>query len=259
MPHKIRSKDGTELAVTSGGQGPSLVIVGGALNDQRTMGPFRAALEPHFTLVTYDRRGRGGSGDTQPYAPEREIEDLAAVIAHAGDAFLFGHSSGAILSLRAVIAGVAVRKLVVNEPPLIIPGTRAIPDARAIAAKLRALIANGDRDGALAVFFTEDVGLPAAAVNAMKGSPPWQHMLELAHTTVYDTEVAGDSAIPDAALRALRVPTLVLHGTASFEWIGQTARRVAELIPDAAYQELDKQQHSIAPDVLAPVLTAFLR
>ncbi len=254
----VQSKDGTRIAIEKSGSGPALVLVNGALSDKSAVAPLRKLLEPHFTVVAYDRRGRGESSDTQPYAAEREIEDLKAVLDFAGaDAFLFGHSSGAILALRTVISGVAVRALAVNEPPYILTGTRPRPDSKSIASRLRDSIARGDREGALTLFFTEDVGLPPQAVLAMKATPMWPSMIRLAHTTPYDTEVAGDSELPEASLRSMGIPTLVLHGTASFPWIGETARAIAKLIPHAELALLEKQMHSPAPDVLAPVLVRF--
>jgi pimeloyl-ACP methyl ester carboxylesterase len=255
----VQSKDGTPIAVEKSGSGRALVLVSGAVNDQKDMAALRERLEPHFAVVAYDRRGRGESGDTQPYAPEREIEDLTAVLdfVGGGDAFLFGHSSGAVLALRTVMRGVSVRALAVNEPPYILEGTRPRPDSKKIVERLRDLIAKGDREGALTVFLTEDVALPAQAVQALKATPSWSRMIGLAHTTPYDTELAGDSELPEASLRGIAIPTLVLHGTASFPWIGETARVIAKLIPGAEFKLLEKQRHTPAPDVLAPALLEF--
>jgi len=255
----VQSKDGTRIAIETSGSGRPLVLVNGAVNDKGTVAPLRKLLEPNFTVVAYDRRGRGESGDTEPYAPEREIEDLKSVLDFAGgaDAFLFGHSSGAILALRTVMSGVSVRALAVNEPPYILNGTRPRPDSKRIASGLRNLIANGDSEGALTLFVTEAVGLPPQALQGMKATPLWAPMIRLAHTTPYDTEMAGDSELPEALLRAIKIPTLVLHGTASFPWIGETASAMAKLIPDAEFKLLEKQRHSPAPDVLAPALIQF--
>jgi pimeloyl-ACP methyl ester carboxylesterase len=255
----VQSKDGTPIAIEKSGRGRAIVLVNGAVNDKKDVTALRERLEPHFAVVAYDRRGRGESGDTQPYAPEREIEDLTAVLDSAGgsDAFLYGHSSGAILALQTVTRGVSVRALAVNEPPYIREGTRPRPDAKSVAARLRHLIANGDRETALTVFLTEEVALPAEALQALKAAPSWPRMIGLAHTTPYDTELAGDSELPEASLRGISIPTLVLHGTASFPWIGETARAIAKLIPGAEFKLLEKQRHTPAPDVLAPALLEF--
>jgi pimeloyl-ACP methyl ester carboxylesterase len=221
-----------------------------------TLGPF---LEPHFTLVRYDRRGRGASGDGSVYAPEREIEDLAAVLETAsepGTAFVFGHSGGAILSLEASMRGLPIRRLAVNEPPYIVEGTRPRPPLK-IADKLRDLIAAGDREGALLAFLIEQVGLPVPAVEQMRGSPIWPQMLAIAHTAAYDSALSVHSEIPVERLSGLRMPVLVLRGGASFPWIGETARRVSEAVPDAELVTLPDQPHSPAPEVLAPELVRF--
>jgi pimeloyl-ACP methyl ester carboxylesterase len=253
------SRDGTRLAFEVGGSGPVLVMVNGALSDRLSVAPFRPTLEPHFTVIGYDRRGRGDSGDTAPYAPEREIEDLAAVIqASAAPAFVFGHSSGGILALRAAASGVAMRRLAVNEPPLILPGTRPLPPAEGIA-RLGALLASGDREAALRHFLLDHVGLPEVALQRLASSPLWPRMLALAHTTPYDAALSGTSPFSPSSFASLAVHTLVLQGTASFPWIIATARKIAETLPHAELAQLEGQPHSPAPDVLAPALIRFFR
>jgi pimeloyl-ACP methyl ester carboxylesterase len=256
---QVRSADGTAIAVERGGSGPPLVVVNGALSVGTRTNPLGPFLEPRFTLVRYDRRGRGASGDAPTYEPEREIEDLAAVIAAvAGDdgAFVFGHSSGGILSLEAAMRGLPIRRLVVNEPPWIIDGTRPRPPLE-VVDELRALLAAGDRDGALRHFLVDQVGMPPGAVEQMAASPGWPGMLAIAHTTAYDSALTVHSEIPADRLGTLRLPVLVLREGTSFPWIGDTARRVADAIPGAQCLVLPDQPHSPAPDVLAPVLSRF--
>jgi pimeloyl-ACP methyl ester carboxylesterase len=236
------------------------VIVNGALSDRSSVTPLRAHLDGHFTVVGYDRRGRGDSGDTAPYRPERELEDLAAVVLSLEQpAFVYGHSSGAILALRAALNGVPMRRLALNEPPFMLPGTRPLPPAditSRIAERLRA----DDREGALRVFFSEQVGLPAPAFESMKASPLWPRMVALAHTVAYDSALAGDSALPEAALLAkLSLPLLVLNGTASAPWLAETARALVAALPNARGTALEGQAHSPAPEVLAPVLVSFFQ
>jgi len=252
----VRSRDGTPIAYETSGRGPALVLVNGALADRSAAAPLRPLLDARFTVVAYDRRGRGDSGDTPPYAPEREIEDLAAVIEATSAPFVFAHSSGAILALRAAASGVPMRRLAVNEPPFIVAGTRPIPP-RDIGARIADLVAAGDREGALRVFFVDDIGLPPAALEQMKKTAVWPRMVALAHTTVQDAEIAGDSAVPVAALEKLGIPTLVLNGTASFPWIAESARAVLAALPDAEPAHLEGQPHSPAPEVLAPALERF--
>jgi pimeloyl-ACP methyl ester carboxylesterase len=255
--HTLRSRDGTRIAYETTGTGPALVLVNGGLSDRSAVVALRPFLDSHFSLFAYDRRGRGESGDTPPYAAEREIEDLAAVIEVAGaSALVFGHSSGAILALRAAMSGVPMRRLAVNEPPFIVPGTRPIPPA-SITSRIAERVAANDREGALRIFLGEQVGLPPPALDALKAGPAWPRMIALAHTTPYDSEIARDSALPVASLAKLTLPTLVLNGTASFPWIGETARALVQALPNAQAVHLEGQPHSPAPDVLAPVLVRF--
>lgn len=258
MEH-VTSADGTIIAFERGGSGPALVVVNGALSVGTTSNALGAFLEGHLTLVRYDRRGRGSSGDAAAYVPEREIEDLAAVlaaVAEPGAACVFGHSSGAILSLEAAMRGLPMRRLAVNEPPYIVEGTRPRPPLE-IADELRARIAAGDREGALRHFLVDQVGLPVPAVEQMRGSPIWPQMLAIAHTAAYDSALTVRSEIPVERLAALSMPVLVLRGGASFPWIGETARRVSEALPDAELVTLPGQPHSPAPEVLAPELLRF--
>ncbi len=258
MEH-VTSADGTTIAFERGGSGPALVIVNGALSVGTTANAYAPFLEPRFTLVRYDRRGRGASGDGPVYAPEREIEDLAAIleaVAEPGEGLVFGHSGGAILALEAAMRGLPMRRLAVNEPPYIVDGTRPRPPLE-IVDRLRDQIAAGDRDGALQTFLVDQVGLPAAAVDQMRGSPVWPQMLAIAHTAAYDSELAVHSEIPVDRLARLTVPVLVLRGGASFPWIGETARQVSEALPDGELVTLPGQPHSPAPDVLAPELVRF--
>ncbi len=252
----VASRDGTRIAFETSGAGPALLLVTGALSDRSVALTVRAALDAHFTLFAYDRRGRGDSGDTAPCAPERELEDLGAVLDVAGSgAFVYGHSSGAILSLRAAMSGQSMGKLAVMEPPFIVPGMRPLPPAD-VTSRLTSLVAAGDRAGALRVFLTEQVGIPAAAVSQMAASPLWARMLKLAHTVPYDSAIASTGELP-AALARVAIPTLLLHGGRSFPWIGETARTIAKTIPGAEFAVLEGQDHSPAPEVLAPALVRF--
>ncbi|HEX3769777.1 MAG TPA: alpha/beta hydrolase [Polyangiaceae bacterium] len=262
MVDTVTSRDGTRIAYEAKGAGAPLVMAGGAMQERATTGIVRPLLEPHFTVVTYDRRGRADSGDTPPYAPDREVEDIAALLdmvlqTRGRPAFLYGHSSGAILSLRAAMRGLPMAKLVVYEPPFIIPGTRPAPPADALA-RIEAAVASGDREGAIALFLGEQVGLPPEVVTQMKTLPMWGRLLKLAHTVAYDTQIAANHDVPAAALAAVTVPTLVLRGSASFPWIHETAAAVARALPHAELVTLEGQTHNPAPDVLCPPVIRFL-
>jgi pimeloyl-ACP methyl ester carboxylesterase len=253
----VFSQDGTPIAFEKSGSGPALVVVNGALSDRSSAATLRPLLDPHFTLFAYDRRGRGESEDNPTYAPERELEDLAAVIeATGGPAFVFGHSSGAILALRAALAGLSISGLAVNEPPYILHGTRPMPPAD-VTSRLQKLVAAGHREEALRIFFVEQVGLPAAAVESMSQSPTWLAMVALAHTTPYDSAIAAASELPRAALAGYATRTLVLRGGASFAWIAETARALAQALPNAELVTLEGQSHAPAANVLAPALIRF--
>jgi hypothetical protein len=251
----VRSADGTPIAVDDEGSGPPLVIVTGALCDRRSPAGLVPLLAQSFTVHTYDRRGRGSSGDTAPHAVEREVEDLAAVIGSAaGPAFVYGHSSGARLALTAAAAGLPIARLAVYEPPFR-PGI-GDPGAAAQRERLRQLLADGDRGGAVTAHLLGS-GTPESVVRQMWTAPWWPAMEALAPTLPYDQALCGDLSLPEVELAAIGIPTLVLAGSASdAEWRA-ALREVAATVPDGRYAEVDGQGHVPAHDVLAPVLTGF--
>jgi pimeloyl-ACP methyl ester carboxylesterase len=249
----VISKDGTMLAVDRVGAGPAVVCVGGALNDRRSTG-FMAAHLAGFTVYSYDRRGRGDSGDTPPYAVAREIEDLAAVIEEAGgSAMVYGMSSGAVLALRAALAGVPITRLALFEPPL----KGAVPTAPAnppdYSTRLDAAISAGRPGDALELFMTGVVGLPPEAVAGARQSPMWPAMEALAPTLRYDNAVMGDGAIPPVS--DLTIPVTVLTGTASPLWLREAGHRLAATLPTGTSEELPDQTHDVDPATLANSLT----
>jgi pimeloyl-ACP methyl ester carboxylesterase len=256
----ITSADGTPLAVESEGTGPAVVLIGGAFNDRSTVAGLAAALAPYFTTHRYDRRGRGDSGDTPPYAVEREVEDLAAVIEHAGGhAHVFGHSSGAVLALEAAARGVAIDRVVAYEPPYVV-GDREAPGAD-LLDRLRALLAAGRRGDAAALFLTESVGLPPFVVDGMRGSAEWAWMEAFADSLPADVALCGPGqALPTTRLAAVGVPTLVLDGGESPAWMRSAARAVAAAVPGAAGETVPGEDHGVLhhPEALVPVLRRFL-
>lgn len=257
-----RSKDGTKIAYGRSGSGPAVIIVGGALSDRDGAADLAAALAASFTAIAYDRRGRGDSGDTQPYAVEREIEDIDALIAMAGgSAFVVGHSSGAVLSLRAAASGLAIPKLVVHEPPFIIDDQRA-PQPEDYVERLESLVATGQPGDATTWFFTESVGVPSAAVDQMRGTPDWDAMVALEHTLPYDGRVMGDLMRGDPAplrqFAQVKMPTLILTGDASPGFFRTAADALAAVLPDVEQATLSGQAHAAAADVMAPPVIEFL-
>lgn len=248
------SKDGTQIAFEKVGKGPALVIVGGALSQRDGGKPLAGKLSERFTVYVYDRRGRGQSGDTKPYAVEREIEDLDAIIEQAGNqAYLYGVSSGGALVLQAAakLGPERVPKLGVYEPPY---GQDAA-SFNEQKEQVNQLVQTG-KPGDAATFFLTSIGMPPPALEDMKRSPAWAGMSKIDFTLKYDYEVLGDGRVPDSAKR-ITAPTLVLDGEKSLDFIHPTAARLAQVIPNAQRKTLKGQTHQAAPDTVAPVLTEF--
>jgi pimeloyl-ACP methyl ester carboxylesterase len=256
------SADGTRIAFDRSGQGPALILVGGALSDRAAAVGLAGGLAPHFTVIVYDRRGRGDSGDTAPYAVEREVEDVHALIHEAGGtAFVFGHSSGAVLALEATrTLPERVPKLAVYEPPFIIDDSRS-PLPVDYVARLEASVAEGRRGDAVAYFLTTGPGVPPEAVESMRAEEYWPSLEAIADTLAYDGAVMGDtmrgSPAPLGRWASLRVPTLVMAGGASPPWQQHAVRALADVLPDAVHRTLDGQDHGPADEVILPVLEGF--
>jgi pimeloyl-ACP methyl ester carboxylesterase len=246
----VISKDGTRINFDQSGDGPAIILVLGAFNEQATGAPLARSLERHFTVFNYDRRGRGGSGDTAPYAVEREIEDLDALIALAGgSANIFGYSSGAILSLRAAAHGLAISQIALYEPPP--TGVRA----GELAPQLSELVAAGRQGDAVELFQTEAVGIPAAVVAQLRNAPFRPTLEKMAHTLVYESIILR--SLPAELVASIRVPTLVIVGGESPEIMQKSVQSLADGLPKGQYCLLKGQGHDIVPGVVAPVLEEF--
>ncbi|WP_433262242.1 alpha/beta fold hydrolase [Actinosynnema sp. CS-041913] len=243
-----RSQDGTTIGYTRTGSGPAVVLVDAA-SCYRDSGPLPAlaeALASDFTVYTYDRRGRGESGDTLPYAVEREVKDLRALIDVAGGtAFVHGFSSGAVLALHAAAQGLPIRALSLLEPPL----DESPVEDTALSAEITALVDAGRPADALLHFHTT-VGVPEEIVAGMRQSPQWPELVALAHTLVYDLAIVGKA--PD--FTAISAPTLVVDSSHTDERLRAWADGVAANLPGAARRTLPGEWHGVAPEVLAPVL-----
>ena len=248
----VSSADGTAIAFTRAGNGPALVLVDGAMC-YGSMGPMPALaqrLTDHFTVYTYDRRGRGESGDTQPFAVEREIEDLEALVADAGgSAFAYAISSGAALTLRSAAAGVPWVRLALYEVPYTGP-------KQDYTRELAELLAAGRRGDAVERFMTL-VGMPAEAIAGMRHAPAWPMLEAIAPTLAYDDAALGDGSVPRDAAAMVKVPTIVIDGEASPPALRDATAAVADAIPRAQRQTLAGQTHDVSPDALAPVLIKF--
>jgi pimeloyl-ACP methyl ester carboxylesterase len=264
VAERTTSADGTAIAFDRVGNGPPLVIVGGAWNTRQSGVELAEQLADAFTVYTYDRRGRGDSGDTPPYAVEREIDDLEAVLqAAGGSAALFGHSSGGALALETTARSVSVSRLAVYEPPYIVDGSRP-PLAADYIEHLEELVAAGKRREVVAYFMTEAVGMPAEMVEPMLNSPMVESMEPVAHTVSYDGRVMllgsmSGGPLPAEWRDSVTVPTLVMDGANSPEWLHSAARALVARLPDVTYRTLDGQDHAASPEALAPVLEGFLR
>ena len=260
---KVRSKDGTEIAYDRVGSGPALVLVGGAWNDRMSSAPLAQLMADEFTVYTYDRRGRGDSGDTQPYAVEREIEDLEAVIeAAGGSAYAFGTSSGGALALEAAAAGAPITRLAMFEPPYVTDDSRPpVPDD--YVAHIEELVANGDRTEVIRYFMTVAVGMPPEMVEGMLASPVTEVMEPVAHTVAYDGRVMFRGSmqgqpLPNRYRDTVTVPALVMDGGNSPAWLHNAARGLVGILPDVQYRTLAGQDHAAPPEAIAPVLVEFL-
>ena len=258
----VRSADGTTIAYTRAGQGPPLILVDGALCS-RSFGPMPKLadqLTPHFTVYTYDRRGRGESGDTGPYAADREVEDIEALVTLAGETvYLHGTSSGAALALDAAKRLPAIGKLAVYEPPFIVDDTRPpMPDG--FLARLNRLLADGRR-GDVVKAFMRLVGTPAIFTAVMPITPVWPKLKAVASTLPYDIAILQDHqrGIPFTAgeWAGVKVPTLVAVGGKSPAWMTNATRALADALPDASYRTLPGQNHMVKAQAIAPVLTEF--
>jgi pimeloyl-ACP methyl ester carboxylesterase len=257
------SRDGTPIGFTRQGSGPPLVLVDGALC-HRGFGPMpklAAALSSAFTVYTYDRRGRGESGDTPPYAVDREIDDLAAVIGEAGgSAHVCGLSSGAVLALDAAARGVPIRRLALYEAPLIVDGTRP-PIPPDYTSRLRELLAANRRGEAVAHFMSL-VGVPKAGILFMRLMPMWSKLKAVAPTLAYDTALTASRQIgkplSPAEWASVDVPTLVIAGGKSDAWMQNANAALAAAVPGATYSVLEGQNHMVKASALAPLLKAWL-
>ena len=266
--HTVQSSDGTTIGYDLKGTGPAIILVGGAFQ-HRAIDPPTVALADllarDFTVVHYDRRGRGDSArydsGTAPYSTEREIEDLAALLKEAGGtAFLFGNSSGALLALDAAARGLAVPKVAIYEAPVIVDQGRP-PVPADYLTTLAGLASTGRRADAVEYFLTQGVGVPAMMVAGMRQAPVWAAFEAVAHTLPYDAAFCegtmSGGPLPAGRWAGVAAPVLVIDGGASQPWVGAGAQALADVLPDARRQTLDGQDHAVDPKALAPVLREF--
>lgn len=254
----VASADGTPIAFDRYGAGPPVIMTVGAFNSRATTEPLAKTLAQRFTVLNYDRRGQGDSGDTAPYSVEREIEDIAALIAEAGgSAAVFGYSSGATLALKAAASGLPVSRLVLYGPPFRTGDSHPGLPAN-FARQLADLAAAGRRGDAVELYQTKAVGIPEAVVAQMRHAPFRPGLEALAHTLAYDAAIIGDLSLPTELLTALSVPALVITGEQSPPFLRAAAQAAAVALPNGRLASLPEQTHDINPEATAPVMTKFL-
>jgi pimeloyl-ACP methyl ester carboxylesterase len=252
----VTSRDGTEIAFDRLGQGPPVILVSGGSVDRSSLAPLADELASDLTVLNYDRRGRGPSGDTPPYAIDREIEDIEAVIeAAGGETGIFGSSSGAVLAMFAAAAGLPIARLAMWEPPFIPEGVPTPPADQ--VQQYETMVAEGRRGDAVEYFMSRVVGMPPEFVAGARSQPWWGATEALAHTLAYDARIMGDYRIPVDRAAEVKVPTLVVAGGADMPWMRDTATALAEALPDGRTRFLDGQGHDVDPAVLAPALREF--
>jgi pimeloyl-ACP methyl ester carboxylesterase len=258
------SRDGTRIAYDELGEGPPVVLVGGAFNT-RTFGPNKGLsplLAERFTVINYDRRGRGDSTDTAPYSVQREIEDLEALIDEAGgSAHVFGISSGAALALEAANRGLAIEKLALYEAPFIVDDSRApIPDD--YLQRLKDMVASDRRGDAIRLFMRQGAGVPAVFVAMMRIMPAWSQLKAVVPTVIYDATIVDEyrrgRPLPSDRWTSVTVPTLVAVGGKSPDWMRNAMRELAEVL-GAEHRTLEGQTHVVKSEALAPVLVDFFQ
>lgn len=255
------SRDGTQIAFDREGEGPAVILVAGATCTRSSWsGPEIAkGLSSGFTVINYDRRGRGDSGDTLPYTVEKEVDDIEALIGAAGGrASLFGHSSGACLVLEAALRlADRVEKIALYEPPY-----NDDPDYRvawsAYLEELGDLLAH-DRRGEAFALFMRFVGVPESEIDTMRHSPMWPFLEAVAPTLAYDhAYLLEDPRVPTERAAALNTPALVACGSASFPFMATTARTLSEAMPRAELHTVEGQGHEVSPEAIVQLLASFL-
>jgi pimeloyl-ACP methyl ester carboxylesterase len=260
--NKVISKDGTSIAYDKVGKGLPLILVDGALC-YRASGPntpLAAQLAQHFTVFTYDRRGRGESDEMKPYAVEREVEDMEALIQEAGgSAYVYGISSGAALALEAAMRIPSIKKVALYEAPFIVDNTRSsVP--KNYLMQLNTLLDSNHQGGAVKLFMRM-VGVPAIFVFMMQFMPVWSKLKAVAHTLPYDTILTVDyqrgKPLPADRWASVMAPTLVVVGGKSPVWMLNSMQALSNILPNAKHRILEGQTHIVKPTALAPLLREF--
>jgi pimeloyl-ACP methyl ester carboxylesterase len=256
----VTSTDGTRIAFWRGGAGPPLLLVHGGVCDHLAWYFVVPFLARKFTVYTYDRRGRGESGDTPPYAVEREVEDIAAMLNVIGEpAHLLGHSAGGILALLAAERSDDLLSLTLYEPAFVVDGARERPGPE-VLKRMQSLLLAGDRDEVIRIAIRETLELPEEDIAAMGQGPGWEHLRAVAHTVPYDWELWGQHLNAER-VSAVRTRTLLLMGSESPPWLQAGTNAVLAALPCASLEVLKGQEHHAtmtAPEMFAQAVIRFV-
>ncbi|WP_395726587.1 alpha/beta fold hydrolase [Nakamurella sp.] len=253
MRGTVTSADGTEIVFDRVGQGPAVIVVGGALMNRSSPRETVQLLAERYTVHSYDRRGRGESGDVLPYSPEREIDDLVALLDEAGPSRVFGMSSGGFLALGIAAHDSRVVKAAVYEPPYLTgDGPLAAADYR---ARLDEAVATGHPDRAVELFLRQVSG--GRFDDSIRSAPWWPGMVAMGPSLRYDAALTGDGSVPVDTLSRISAPVLAMYGGASDEWAERSVRAVAAAVPEGAARRFDGQNHQVDQGVLARALAEF--
>jgi pimeloyl-ACP methyl ester carboxylesterase len=263
VARQVRSKDGTAIAFDRIGHGAAVILIDGALcyRGIGQSGKLANLMAQHFTVFTYDRRGRGASGDTAPYALEREVEDIEALLSEAGGtAFVWGTSSGAVLALEAANCLKGLKKLALYEPPFIVDDSRSTTEYDWV--RIGEAVATDRRSDAVRIFL-KSVGLPSFFIALMRLMPMWSKLKAIAHTLPYDGAIVRDNQrgkpLPSGRWASITVPALVMDGGNSPAWMRHGNKSLARVLPNAQYRSLEGQTHMLNPKVHAPLLVEFFK
>jgi pimeloyl-ACP methyl ester carboxylesterase len=255
---KVTSRDGTQIAYDLTGRGQVVILVLGALNSRKSGAKLAKLLSSRFCVISFDRRGRGDSTDTTPYAPQREVEDVAALVDEVGEpVYLYGHSSGAALALEVAIKlRKKIKRLAIYEVPYALQKD-AIKASKEYDKQLKRLLVSGRKGDAVALFI-RNVGVSDKQLQAIRRLPMWKGLVGMAPTLAYESAVLGEGhALPTALLRRISIPTLVMHGGKGAASMRDAAQAISKTIPKAQLRTLDGQTHGVSPKVLGPVLAEF--